>query len=172
MAVLVLAALGTARGGAGSASPARVSAGFAPEKAKQGSNAVTMAEDSRSGDLVTIRVNGPGAVTVYGAAFDVAYDPSGADYIGWSKGTLLEQGGNAPNYTVALPQNGTVVVGVSRTGSTGAAASGQPIVSLTFRVRRSGAFPLAFRNAALYDSQNPPQPIAGISWLAGSLTGA
>jgi hypothetical protein len=109
---------------------------------------------------------------VFGAAFDVEYDSTKMDYVGWSGGTLLEQGGNTPNYTVTLPQAGTVVVGASRTGTNGVTASGQAIVNLTFRVKQTGTFPVAVLNTVLYDSQNPPQPISGITWFAGSLTGA
>jgi cohesin domain-containing protein len=165
-AALVLAALGTgaARGAVG--------AGFAPADPGPASGSVTMVEGSRSGDLVTVLVVGSAPAGIFGAAFDVTYDSSGADYVGWAAGTVLEQGGGSPNYTVAPSRNGTVVVGASRTGTLGVPASGQAIVSLIFRVRRAGAFPLAFRNAALYDSRNPPQPIGGIVWRAGILTGS
>jgi hypothetical protein len=165
-AALALAALGTAEG------RSAIGAGFAPEANKPGDGSVAMVESSRSEDLVTILVVGSAPTAIFGAAFDVTYDSSGADYVGWAPGTLLEQGGSSPNYTVAPSRNGTVVVGASRTGALGAPALGQAIVSLTFRVRRAGAFALAFRNAALYDSRTPPQPIGGITWRAGALTGS
>jgi len=171
LAALLLAALATASVGAAGTSSA-VAGGFRPDPIQPGRGSVSMVEGTRSEDVVTIRVSATGATDVFGAAFDVTYDPSGAEYVGWSRGTLLEQGGNAPNYTVARPRDGAVIVGASRTGPGGVTASGQPIVSLSFRVRRRGAFPLAFRNAALYDSRKPPQPIGGIAWLAGSLAGA
>jgi hypothetical protein len=165
-AALVLASIGSAPGRDG------LAAGFAPASARSGATSVSMSESSHGGDLVTVRVDVSGARGIYGAAFDVTYDPGSADYVGWAPGTLLEQGHVAPNYTVAPSRTGTVVIGVSRTGSSGVSASGQPVVSLTFRVRGKGAFPVAFRNAVLYDSANPPQPIGGIAWVAGSLTGA
>jgi hypothetical protein len=177
---LALAALGTACGGgssdggtlgAGGGSQAPVSAGFTADEPQPGNATVAMAESSRSGDVVTVRID-VRAADVFGGAFDVTYDASNADFVGWSAGSLLEQGGNAPNYTVALSQNGTVVVGASRTGATGVAGTGQSIVNLSFRVRRSGTFPVAFQNATLYGDQNPPQPIGGVVWHAGSLTGA
>jgi hypothetical protein len=156
--------------GGGSQSP--ISAAFTADEPQPPSNSVAMAQGSKSGDLVTVRVNVVGVSGVYGTAFDVTYDSTKADYVSWSAGTLLEQGGNTPNYTVTVPSAGTVVVGASRTGSTGVTASGQAIVNLTFRVKATGTFPVTIQNSVLYDSQNPPQPLPGITWYAGSLTGA
>jgi hypothetical protein len=163
---------GSSDGGtAGGGSQSPVSASFTPDEPAPGNNTVAMAESSRVGDLVTIRVNVVGVNGVYGAAFDVTFDSSKLDYVGWSAGTLLEQGGNAPNYSVVLSQAGQLVIGASRTGNTGVNASGQSLVNLTFRVETTGTFPIAIENPALYDSQIPPQVIPGISWFAGSLVG-
>jgi hypothetical protein len=30
---------------------------------------------------------------------------------------------------------------------------------------------VTFENSAIYDAQDPPQPLAGISWFAGALQG-
>jgi hypothetical protein len=179
-ATLAFVALATACGGGGGSadggtiggSQTLIAASFTPEQPNPGSGSVAMAEGTKNADLVTVQVAVVGVNGVYGAAFEVTYDSTKADYVGWSAGTLLEQGGNAPNYSVVLSQPGRVVVGASRTGSTGGVtASGQSMINLTFRVEVPGTFPLVIENPGLFDSQIPPQTIPGITWFAGSLVG-
>jgi hypothetical protein len=66
-----------------------------------------------------------------------------------------------------------VIVGVSRAGSTTTSVSGTKIViSLTFRVKEVGTYPIAFQNAVVTDGQTVPQPLPGIGWYAGALQGS
>ena len=173
--LLVLAAAVAACGGGGGGSGGGVvspslSASFLPDTPNPGANSVSMAEGAASGDVVTVQVRVTDTNDVYGAAFDVTWnDPSIAQYLGWSPGTLLEEGGNVPNYTVEGSVPGRVVVGAARSGNvSGVDVSGtRVLIALDFRLLRTALTPAVFTaNPQLYDSQL--QPIA-VSWHAGSL---
>ena len=70
-------------------------------------------------------------------------------------------------------QPGRVIVGVSRAGSTATSVSGtKMVISLMFRVKVVGDFPISFENSVVTDGQTVPQPLPGISWFAGAILGA
>lgn len=181
--VLILAGCGGGGGGSDAGagpnpSPDPILASFAADTSAPGSNTVSMLEGSKSGDTVTVRLAVTNATGLYGAAFDVTYDPSKVTYSNWSAGTLFEQGGHTPTYQVSLSDPATpgrVVVVVSRNGNVGTvSASGTvDVVRLTFRVRAKGASRGEFGlSPALYDGQAPPQQKTGINWTAGTFQGA
>ncbi len=176
--LLVLLATSCGGGGGGESTPppgGGPAASFAPDQPSPGANDVAMARGSASADVVTVDVNVTDTGDVYGAAFDLFFDSAGVQYVNWSAGNLLEQGGNSPVYNVRLDSSdaGHLLVGASRTGSVPPVdVSGtKTLVRLTFRVKQTGSFPLSFANEALFDGQNPPREISGISWFAGSVTG-
>ena len=176
-AVLVsLIAVGAACGGGGGGGgvvrgAARFDASFVADQGPPASGTVSMAEDSVVGDVVTLRVDVTDAVGIYGAAFDVAYDPESVSFRDWAPGTLLEQDGNAPNYTVVALQNGTVVVGASRTGAVSGvdAVGSRTLVRIVFEAKRAGTTPISFRSESVTDDDVPPGEIPGLSWFGGSL---
>jgi hypothetical protein len=60
-----------------------------------------------------------------------------------------------------------------RTVASGTNVSGtKTVVGLQFRVKDAGVYPVTILNAVVYDNQNPPQPIPGIAWFAGAVSGA
>jgi len=147
---------------------------FTPTQADPGDGTVAMALDGASGDLVTVAVNVTGVNDVFSADFEVTYDPQQAEFINWSAGTLLETGGNAPSYFLTATQAGLLTVGATRTGGGSGGVdvgASQTLIHLLFRVREPGASDLGFQRASLLDAQDPPQPIAGLSWYGGTLTG-
>ena len=154
-------------------SPTPLAASFVPEQPSPAANNAAMAEGTKSNDVVTINVTLTDSVGVYATAFDVVYDDIHTVYLGFTPGSVFEQGGNTPNYTVnGATSLGRVVVGVSRTGTSSTNVSGtKTVVSLQFRVRQAGVYPLSIQNAVVYDNQPTPQPIAGIEWFAGAVTG-
>ncbi len=172
--VMSLVAAGTACGGGGvvqGGGKSRFDASFVADQPTPGSGTVSMAEGSVVGDLVTVSVDVTDVTGIYGAAFEVEFDASAVSFRDSGPGTLLEQGGNAPNYTVVASQDGTVVVGVSRTGDvSGVDAIGtRTLVRLTFEVERAGITQIAFRFASMTDDAVPPGEISGLSWSGGSL---
>jgi hypothetical protein len=148
-----------------------ISASFAADEPAPGTGAISMAQLSAVGDTVTVNVRVTDTNGVYGAAFDAIYDPALVRFEDWSPGTLLEQGGHSPNYTVEVPQAGRVVVGASRSGNvSGANAVGSPaLLRLVFRATAVGSSQISFQAASLIDDQFPPQDIPGMSWFGGSL---
>jgi hypothetical protein len=147
-------------------------ASFTPDQAAPGPSTVSMKQGTKNGDVVTIEVQVTDTGDVYGVAFDLVYDASNTSYANWSSGSLLEAGGHNPTYQVGTAQPGRLVVVATRSGSvSGADANGsKTIMKLTFRVGEAGAFPVTIENGGLYNDQSP-QPVPGINWFAGTLTG-
>lgn len=175
-----LLALATACGGGGASESlgnngggsTTMIASFTPDDPVPGSGTVSMAEGAVSGDLVTVNVQVTGTNSIFGAAFDVAYDGSTATWTGWGAGSLLEQGGHVPIYQVAESQPGRLVVAATRqgVGTTAVNATGTTtMIQLTFRVTSVGTWPVGFESAELLDAQLSPQPIPGINWSGGTL---
>jgi len=171
----LIAAPACGGGGGGSdagGSPSALAASFVPDQPTPGANTVAMAEGTKSNDVVTVNVTLTSTNGVYAAAFETVYDDSHTVFLGFVPGSALEQGGNNTNYNVSTANPGRVVIGVSRTGSTTTNVSGTKVVlGLQFRVSQAGVFPMAIQNAVVYDGQSNPQPLPGISWFAGAVTG-
>jgi len=161
---------GDGGGGGSNVVTSNLTPSFVADPVDAGGGFVSMTEDSVAGDVITIAVLVTDAEKIYGAAFDLTYDPTVAVFQSWAPGTLLEQGGNGPNYTVDAPRAGTVVVGASRTGNVPAVtAGGRTLIRLTFKVLQPGNTQLSFRSASLIDNRIPPEEIPGLSWFGGSL---
>jgi len=176
LALIIAPACGGGSGASPGGSPTPLAASFVPDQPNPGANNVAMAEGSKNNDVVTINVTLTDSSGVFATAFEVAYDDIHTAYLGFTPGSVFEQGGNNPNYTVNVSgatNPGRIVVGVARTGSTSTSVSGtKPVLGLQFRVKQAGVYPLAIENAAVYDSTEPdPQPIPGIAWFAGAVTG-
>ncbi len=154
-------------------SPPIATAGFVPDEPNPGSDTVSAGEGEIGGNLVTVDINVTDTNGMYGAAFDLKYNPATANYVGFTEGNLFEQGGHTPFYDVQEPQNGQLVVVVTRQGSVpGVNASGTvTIISLTFELIQEGGSDVSFDAFALLDDQTLPQPIPNLSWFGGSLTG-
>jgi hypothetical protein len=148
-----------------------LSANFVGDQLSPTSDQVTLVQETAFGDLVTVSVWVTDISNVYGAAFDVVYNPSLVRYEAWEPGVLLEQGGYTPNYTVQNPQGGRVVVGVSRSGNVrGANAVGtRTLIRLVFRATAVGSSAVSFQAASLIDDGFPPEDIPGTAWFGGTL---
>ena len=175
LALLTALVIAPACGGGSNSGPVgpTVAASFSPAQPSPGPKTVAMAEGSKSNDVVSVNVTLTGASGVFGAAFEVTYDAANTVYLGYAHGAAFEQGGGNPNYTVDGTTNpGRIVVGVARTSGTGTNVSGtSTVVSFQFRVKQSGTYPLTVVNSMVYDAQPTPQPISGVTWFAGAVTG-
>ena len=172
-ALIAVPACGGGSGADPGGSPTPLAASFVPDEPAPTAKNVAMAEGAKTNDVATVNVTLTGTNGVYATAFDVAFDDTHTAYLGFVQGSAFEQGGISPNYTVSAASTpGRVVVGVSRTGDTGTNVSGtKTIVGLQFRVKQAGVYPMAIENAVVYDSQPRPQPIPGVAWFAGAVTG-
>jgi len=150
-----------------------LAASFVPDQPSPGDSTVALAVEGTSGALVTLQVNVSGVDNVFTAEFQLAYDPQRVEFVNWSPGTLLETGGNPPSYLVRNLQPGLLEVAASRLdGASGGVdvTTPQTVIHLLFRATEAGSSTLAFSRAFLYDAQDPPQPIDGLSWYGGTVT--
>lgn len=162
---------GAINGGSGGSST--LAANFVPDQPSPGDETVALALGGTSGALVTVRVNVSGVVNLFTAEFQLTYDSQQVEFVNWSPGTVLESGGNPPSYLVRNLQPGLLDVAASRLdGATGGVdvSAPQPVINLLFRATEAGSSPVAFSRASLYDAQDPPQPIPGLSWFGGAIT--
>jgi len=144
-----------------------------PEQSSPGPNTVSISQapGGGGGNLIIVELDVTDTNGLYGASFDVDYDPNAVTYIDWNRGSALETGGYAVSYQAATSPKGRLVVGASRTGGapevnvTGTV----PLVFLTFQVTQPGTYDLTFQNAELLDAESPPQPIGGLTWYGGTL---
>lgn len=154
-------------------SPSPVSANFVSDQPAPGAKTISMLVSSKSNDVVSVWVLLTDTSSVYGTAFEVAFDSAGAAYLGFTHGTAFEAGGNTPAYTLDGSSNpGRIVVGIARTnGTTTNVVGSKPVVILQFRVKKAGTFPVTLQNGNVYGGQVPPLPVSSIQWFAGALTG-
>lgn len=145
-------------------------ASFAADRTNPDSLDVRMNPGGGAGDQLTVDVQIVDTQGVYGAGFELTYDTTVADYLGYSAGTLLEQGGRSVNYTVIESTPGRVLVSASRTGAVpGADANGAvPLVRLNFRAEQVGASDFRFDLPFLVDENL--QDLTGIDWFGGTFT--
>jgi len=147
-----------------------VAADFTPLDLNPGANTVS-AQGSASSNIVTLSVMVTGTSGVYGASFDLVYDPAVAEFAGYSPGNLLETGGQQVTYQVNAQQAGRVIVGVARTTGVGVNAGvSTALIQLRLRAIHAGASQIRFENADLLNANNPPTEIVGIAFTGGTLT--
>jgi hypothetical protein len=123
-----------------------------------------------SNSLVVVGIDVTGTDDIFGAGFDVTYDPQIANLVNWSPGNLLEYGGQQVLYEVVENIPGLIVVGVTRQGAGSGGVdvtSTMNLVSLTFQVSDPGSCQVGFQNNSFIDgAQNV---IPGLSWHGGTL---
>lgn len=150
----------------------RFAASFTSDNPSPTPGQVSVIQSAQSNDLLTLEVHVTGIDDVFGASFEVGYDPNVVSFVRFAAGTVLESGGNQPNYTVSSPRQGTVIVGASRIGNVNGVdiGSSQALIRLTFRGDAAGQSTLQLRNGELLDGQLSPQPIVPVDWSGGSIS--
>ncbi len=177
LALVTVPACGGGGGGSDSGiggSPSPLSASFVAEQPTPSAKTVSMLQASTSNDVVSVYVTLTDTTGVFGTAFEVVFDGAGVAYLGFTHGAALEAGGNVPSYTVdGSTSPGRIVLAVIRTDGTATdIVASKAVLILQFRVKQAGTYPLTLENRVVYDNQQPnPQPIPGILWFAGALTG-
>jgi hypothetical protein len=88
---------------------------------------------AREGDKVTITVMIKNVINLYGAAFDIVYDPEFLRYHGCEEGEFLKGWFKKTNFMAGLENDkeGRLVVGVSRIGQS-KGASGRGVLATVF----------------------------------------
>ena len=137
-----------------------------------GDKTVNMVQNSSisNGDTLAIDVLVNNLSNVYGAGFDVDFDPSKLIYAGYVAGSFLEKSGDTVNYiiTTQTGNSGKLIAGISRLGSVGGVSGNGKIVTLKFKVVASGSTSLSFSNNVLMDAANLSIP--GLTWNSGLAT--
>ena len=173
LAVLVvgLGACGGGGGGGGSTPtqpppppPTQPSVTFSPTAAAgAGSLALAMGADSTTTKLV-LEVRSGGVKDLYGVAFDLQYPANLLQFTQATQGPLLANG----TFQQTLTTTGNLVVGVTRLGITPGVSDPGVLARIEFKPLASGTGLFSFsRNTALNSSG---VPIAGVTWIAGSVT--
>ncbi len=179
ISILVLVAFAIAAAGCSSGSgddpivPPSFGASFLAEEPNPGDETVSAHEGATIGSQVTVEIRVTGTNDIYGATFDLIFDPSMVNYVDFTEGSLLEQGGQSPDYVVQQPQSGQLIVTVTRQGNVpGVDASGTvTLIGLIFEVIQEGSSVVFFTASELLDDQPTPQPIPDLEWFGGALTG-
>jgi hypothetical protein len=164
-------------GGGGGASevivPSSVVASFTPDKSSPDLLDVTLQRRSQSGDNFTVDVVITDVNDVFTVSFDLAYDGTLLDYLNLTEGNFLDEGGTVPTSFLVSEQSGRIIVGASRLGQVGGVnANGDEILmSIAFRVKKSGSDSVSFENNDIINFSGPP-PIQGIEWFGGTAAGS
>ncbi|MEK7146757.1 MAG: cohesin domain-containing protein, partial [Patescibacteria group bacterium] len=106
----------------------------------------------------TVSINISAVSNLFGAAFDLIFDPAILQFVSAQKGTFLEQDGVSTNLLTAVSPPGDLIIGYSRLASNGVATgiSGSGVLmTLTFNALSAGASNLTFQNNSLCDASNP-----------------
>jgi hypothetical protein len=173
MVALVL--LGIACGGGGGGG-----GGGGPTQPPLPSLVYTPAGAAANGSVALVRANGADPTTLvlevrvrevaglYGAAFDLTFPETVLRFDTASEGTFLSAGGAATAFQVAPAGTGSLVVGISRLGSTAGVASGEGLLlSLRFTAIAAGTGNLGLSANRAYDSAGGT---LAAQWLAGAVT--
>jgi hypothetical protein len=167
--VLVFAACGGGGGGGGSTGPTQpppptpgivfTAAGAPP------ANSLYLASGTGStATTLILEVRANQVTDLYGVAFDLAYPSAQLQFTRATAGPLLSNG----SVQAVVSSAGTLIVGGTHLGTTPGASGSGVVMTLEFSAAGAGTGSFAFsRNSAL-DSTG--KPVAGISWVAGSVT--
>jgi len=137
---------GCGGGGGGSNTPT-VSATFIPDPADPGTNTISLSGAVNGADLyLTVKANTVGG-SIFGAAFDLAYDPIILDYLDYTAGVFFERNGPA-TYAVGVRPD-RLVVGVSEQQPGTAATGTGTVVTFHFKAKAAGSSAMAIENQAL-----------------------
>jgi hypothetical protein len=164
--MLLLAACGGSGGGSGPTAPPPPTPGFVFTPAGvAGANSLSLASGAATtATTLVLEVRATSVTDLYGAAFNLTYPSAQLQFVRATAGPLL--GAGAVQATVSPA--GTLIVGATHLGSVAGATGSGVLMTLEFSAGTAGTGSFAFsRNSAL-DSAG--HPLAGISWVAGSVT--
>ena len=101
----------------------------------------------------TINVNVANVSSLFGAAFDLIFDPAVLQFVSAQKGTFLEQCGST-NLLTTLDTPGHLIIGYSILGQSTGVSGGGSLMTITFHSLSVGTSNLTFQNNALCDASS------------------
>lgn len=169
----VALALACACGGGGSGRSAGSTVGgtpgvvFSAQEDNPGPVSAALASGPSQSDTITIELNLVAVSGLRAAGFDVLFDPSAVEYLGWTAGNAFESSNQTPLYVVGSNTPGVLTVGVNMLGPGSVDVNGtRSLIGMTFRVNRTGVFSLTFQSEALRNTGLQTIPA---TWYAGTL---
>lgn len=148
-------------------------ASFSTDRPSPDALDVDLAEGPTSDENAGIQVRVTSTQSVQAVLFTLSYDTSQAKFSSWSTGSLFEQGGVSPFYSVTEVSSGFVQVEVRRPAADGPvdAVGTEPVVRLNFEAREKGDSRLDFLPPAqatrmLQDAFGAS--IGGVEWFGGT----
>ena len=105
------------------------------------------------GFSVTVSIVVSNISGLYGAAFDVSFNPQILSFVSAQKGTFLEQGGTTSILSTVNPA-GNLIVGYSILGTSAGVSGSGTLVTLTFHAISAGTSILNFKNNALCNANS------------------
>lgn len=180
MTALLVLGIGTACSGGGGADdvlnpPGPLTLSFAPQTSVPAQGSIALVEHDHTGDRIVLEVRVTDVANVHGGSgFSLLYDPTTVRYVDYVEGTVLEQTGGPVNYFVADQVPGRVLVSVITLAADSADVSGgMPLVYLVFEAKEAGSTAVQFDPADSWlqgmTPPGPPEEIAGLQWLGGTL---
>ncbi len=166
LAAALLAACGGSGGGGGPTAPPPVLPGFVFTPAgAAGADSLSLASGAATtATTLVLEVRATSVTDLYGVAFNLTYPSAQLQFVRATAGPLL--GAGAVQATVSPA--GTLIVGATHLGNVPGASGSGVVMTLEFSAGTAGTGSFAFtRNSAL-DSAG--LPLAGITWVAGSVT--
>ena len=156
-------------GGGNQVIPPSLVASFTPAKSTPDALDISLQKKSQSGDSFTIDVVITDVNNVYSASFDLVYDGALLDYLNYTEGNFLNDG--ATTSFLVSEQSGRLVVGATRLGQVpGVNAVGNKILmSIAFKVKKTGSTSVAFENNNLLNSTGAP---IQVEWFGGTASGS
>lgn len=124
------------------------------------------------GSQFTVSINISNISNLFGAAFDLLFNPSVLSFVSAQKGTFLEQGGVATDLLTAVNPAGDLIVGYSRqaVGGTATGVSGSgTLMTITFRALVAGTSNLTFQNNSLCYPTGVDCVVISATWNNGNV---
>ncbi|MFL6195427.1 MAG: cohesin domain-containing protein [Thermoanaerobaculia bacterium] len=166
LAAALVACGGGGGGGGGPTEPPPPQPGvvFTPQSTAGADSLFLASGAATTANTLFLEVRANQVVDLYGVAFDLAYPNTQLQFTRVTAGPLL---GNGSVQAVASSP-GSLIVGGTHLGNVPGTTGSGVVMTLEFSVLAAGSGEFRFsRNSALNSSG---QPIAGVAWVAGSVT--
>lgn len=166
--LLVLAACGGGGGGgSGPTAPPPPAKGFVFTPGA-GTTGVTLAQGAATTTTTLfVEVRATSVTDLYGLAFNLQYPSSVLHYVGATAGSFLT-GANLQAMEGTGATAGTVIVGLSKLGTSAGASGSGVLLTLEFQATATGTGAFSFSRNTAIDSR--AQTLTELSWSAGSVS--
>ena len=144
---------GKRRQGAVPGATGAVQSPASPPVIERGSMNLKIPPSVTAGQQFTVEVLVDGVKDLYGAPFNLIYDPLFAEFVSGSEGEMLRQDGKQTSFSAVNDTlGGKVSVSLRRNGDAGGITGKGVLAALTFKAKNAGPLNLGFSSVTLTDS--------------------